>query len=59
MRRNEPLDIGERQQVSGRGVGVGDDDAAVFPGVIADTYRKVVVERNGDAVDSVQSAING
>ena len=58
MRGEQAFDFSERQQLPGRGIRVGNDDAAVFARVVVDTDFEVVVESDGNAFNAVQTAVN-
>ena len=55
---DQPFYLGERQQLPGRCVRVGEDDPAVVARVVVDADLELLAEWNGDAVDTVQLAIH-
>ncbi len=54
----QALDGVERQQAAGRRIGVGEDDAAIGPGVVLDTDLELFVQRHLLMVDAVQAAVH-
>jgi imidazoleglycerol-phosphate dehydratase len=58
MQSEQAFDRDQRHQLASRGVGVGDDDAAIRARIVVDVDSKVVTERNRDVLDSVQLAID-
>jgi hypothetical protein len=58
LARSRPFDVGQRHQAAGRRVRVGKDDAAVRFGVVRDTDREVVGQRDGFEGDLIQPAIH-
>ncbi len=54
----QPLHVRQRQQTAGRGVGIGEDHAAIRAQIIGDAQGKVFGQRNRDEVDAVQAAVD-
>ena len=53
MSSHQTFYLGQPQQVAGRCVGVGDDDATVVLPEVVDANFKAFVERNGDVIHAV------